>query len=109
AYFTKACAMGFVKPGYEHRVDKEWLWRYAHWFYMPILEDRPFRFTPDYCKRAIDQIFGENMRLLNMPAEYVMLNRITFGLNSILSRLGACENWRRLSLKYYFPEGIPPG
>ena len=37
-----------------------------------------------------------------------MLNRITFGLNSILSRLGACENWRRLSKPYYFPDGDDP-
>jgi predicted unusual protein kinase regulating ubiquinone biosynthesis (AarF/ABC1/UbiB family) len=106
-YFRKACAMHFIKPGYEDRVDREWLWSYASWFYRPILEDAPFRFTPEYCKQALQMIFGENMTRLNMPGEYVMLNRITFGLNSILSRMGACENWRRLSLHYYFPDGEP--
>lgn len=108
AYFAKACEMHFIKPGYEHKVTEEWLWDYARWFYLPILDDAEFEFTPDYCKKALGQLFGENMKLLNMPPEYVVLNRITFGLNSILSRLGARENWRRLSKAYYFPDEVDP-
>lgn len=104
AYFAKACAMGFIRAGHEHKVDREWLWDWARWFYLPILEEQPFRFTHDYCKQALGTIFGENMRLLNMPAEYVMMNRITFGLNSILAKLDACEDWRTRSLRYYFNE-----
>jgi predicted unusual protein kinase regulating ubiquinone biosynthesis (AarF/ABC1/UbiB family) len=108
-YFAKACDMKFIKAGHEHKVGRDWLYDYARWFYLPILEDAEFEFTPDYCKKAISVIFGENMRLLNMPPEYVMLNRITFGLNSIMSRLGAKENWRRLSMHYYFQDGhVPP-
>ncbi len=108
-YFAKACEMQFIRPGYEDRVDRDWLWDYAKWFYMPILRDQqPFRFTPAYCKQALSVLFGENMKLLSMPPEYVMLNRITFGLNSILSRLEACEDWLAMSLPYYFPEGAPP-
>ncbi len=106
-YFKKACDMKFVKAGHEHKVDRDWLWDYARWFYLPILEDAEFEFTPAYCKQALSVIFGENMRLLNMPPEYVMLNRITFGLNSIMSRLGAKENWRKLSMQYYFPKDHP--
>jgi predicted unusual protein kinase regulating ubiquinone biosynthesis (AarF/ABC1/UbiB family) len=105
AYFEQFCRMRFIKPGYEGKVDKDWLWDYARWFYLPILRDEEFRFTPEYCKQALAQIFGDNMTRLNMPPDYLMLNRITFGLNSILSRLGACENWYRLSLPYYFPDG----
>ena len=41
-----------------------------------------------------------------MPPEYVLLNRITFGLNSIMAKLGAHENWRQLSMKYYYPEAV---
>src|SRR5262249_3553041 len=102
-YFAQFCRMGFVKPGYEAKVDREWLWEYARWFYLPILDAQEFPFTPDYCKQALAQMFGDNMTRLNMPPDYLMLNRITFGLNSILSRLGACENWHRLSMPYYFP------
>ena len=108
SYYQKACEMRFIKPGYEDRVDAEWLWQYARWFYLPILEDTEFLFTPDYCKQALQQLFGENMKLLNMPPDYVVLNRITFGLNSIFSRLGARANWRRLSKAYYFPDEPDP-
>ena len=107
-YFAKARDMHFISPGHEHRVTPEWLWDYARWFYLPILEDAEFTFTPEYCKKALGQLFGENMKRLNMPPEYVVLNRITFGLNSILSHLGACENWRRLSKPYYFPDEVDP-
>jgi hypothetical protein len=43
-----------------------------------------------------------------MPAEYLLLNRISFGLNSILAQLDACENFHRMSLKYYFDDGKLP-
>lgn len=111
AYFAKCLEMGFIREGHQHKVDRDWLWAYARWFYLPILEgEQPFRFTAEYCRKAVSQIFGENMRLLNMPPEYVMMNRITFGLNSILSRLGACADWRALSLKYFFtPDELAAG
>ena len=108
AYFSKACEMQFIKPGYEHKVTSQWLWDYARWFYLPLLEDADFAFTPDYCSQALSQLFGENMTKLNMPPEYVVLNRITFGLNSILSRMQASANWRRLSKQYYFPNERDP-
>ncbi|MBI4954619.1 MAG: AarF/ABC1/UbiB kinase family protein [Myxococcales bacterium] len=108
AYFDRAKAMGFVRPGYEHLVDRDWFWDYARWFYLPILEDEPFAMTGDYCKQSLSVIFGESMKRLSMPPEYVMMNRITFGLNSIFCRLDACENFRRLSLHYYFGEDEPP-
>lgn len=109
AYFAKCLEMGFIKEGHQHKVDLEWLWGYARWFYLPILDEgQPFRFTPEYCRKAVSQIFGENMKLLNMPPEYVMMNRITFGLNSILSRMGACEDWRRYSRHYFFADDELP-
>lgn len=104
AYWTKLCEMQFVRPGHEHKIDREWLWAWARWFYEPILFDREFHFTAEYCRLALSTLFGENMRLLNMPSEYLMMNRITFGLNSILAKLDARENWHRLSMRYYFPD-----
>lgn len=109
AYYDKCLEMGFIREGHQHKVDRGWLWDYARWFYLPILDEgQPFRFTPEYCRQATSQIFGENVKLLNMPPEYVMMNRITFGLNSILSRMGACEDWRRYSRHYFFAEDELP-
>ena len=82
-------SMNFIRAKHAHKVDPDWLWSYVEPWYRPLLIDEPFLFTAEYCKEAMSQMFGENMRLLNMPPEYVMLNRITFGLNSIMAKLGA--------------------
>lgn len=106
-YYAHAGKMNIVVPGHEHRVDEDWLWEYSRWFYLPVIDDTDFRFTSEYCKQALQQVFGENMKKLNMPAEYMMLNSISFGLNSILAHLDACENWGRLGRHYYF-DGVEP-
>jgi len=108
-YYEQARDMGIIVKGHEHRVDKDWLWDWAQWFHIPVLEDRqPFHFTHEYCKQAVQQVTGENMTKVNMPAEYLMMNRLTFGLNSILSKLGAKENFRLLSWHYFFDDGPAP-
>ena len=102
AVFQQCVAMKFIREQHAHKVDRDWLWQFSEPYYRPILIDGPFEFTTEYCKEAISQMFGDNMRKLNMPRQYVLLNRITFGLNSIMAKLGANENWRALSLPYFY-------
>jgi hypothetical protein len=45
------------------------------------------------------------MRKLNLPPEYLLLNRIHWGVNSILARLRATANWHRIALDL---RGGPP-
>ena len=104
AVYRQCIAMNFIKEKHSHKVDRDWLFEFSEPYYRPLLIDGPFEFTPEYCRETITQMFGDNLRKLNMPPEYVMLNRITFGLNSLMAKLGAKENWRRLSLKYFYPE-----
>jgi hypothetical protein len=37
------------------------------------------------------------LRRLNLPPDYLMLNRIQWGVNSILGRLRATANWYRIT------------
>ncbi len=99
-FYEQARRMRFILPGQEHRVDKEWLWEYVQWYHEPILRDEPFTYSRDYTRQATSKMFGDNMRKVNMPAEYVMLTRITFGVNSLLVHLGARHNWHRLARGY---------
>jgi hypothetical protein len=39
---------------------------------------------------------------INLPRDFVFLNRITFGLNSIMLRLGAAENFHRMHRRYHY-------
>ncbi len=105
AFYAQAVKMRFVLPNQTDKVDPDWLYDYLRYYYLPILHDREFLFTADYCKRAVGVMFGPNMRRLNMPADFVMLNRITFGLNSIFAQLGARANWHRLARRQYFEPG----
>jgi predicted unusual protein kinase regulating ubiquinone biosynthesis (AarF/ABC1/UbiB family) len=106
AYYQVARRMNFIIDGQEKKADADWLWAYTEWFYQPILHDRPFAIDNEYCRQSVAKIFGDNMRKVNMPSEYLMLNRITFGFNSIMAKLSAVENWRRLSLEYYFGDEL---
>ncbi len=100
-FYEHACRMEFVRPGFEDRVDRDWLWNYCRWYYVPILEDAPFTYTPDYTRQATAVVFGDNVRKTNMPPDYLMLNRITFGVNSMLSRLRARQNWHVLARAHF--------
>jgi hypothetical protein len=75
-----------------------------HYYYLPIVNDAPFTMTAEHCKKAIEAMFGPAMRKLNMPGEFVLLNRINFGLNSIFARLGANENFHRMARRHFFEE-----
>ncbi|MCP4202280.1 MAG: hypothetical protein GY769_10135, partial [bacterium] len=89
AVFDQCVMMNFIKGEHASKVDRDWLWNFSEPYYRPLLRDEPFLFTAEYCKEAITQMFGANMRKLNMPPEYLLLNRITFGLNSIMAKLDA--------------------
>ena len=50
-----------------------------------------------------------NLFKMNMPADAVFLNRITFGLNSIMLLLEASENFYEIHRRYAYPDdNVPP-
>jgi CheY-like chemotaxis protein len=46
------------------------------------------------------------LRKLNLPPDYLLLNRIQWGINSILGRLRAQANWQRIGREFW--DGAPP-
>ena len=104
AFREQMIGMGYILPRMVDKVGADWLWEYMRYYYLPILEDAPFEMTSDYCRQAIGAMFGPAMRKLNMPGEFLLFNRITFGLNSIFARLGARENFQRRASRYFFAE-----
>ena len=94
-------AAGFLKAG--QKVDAE---RLLEWFRLlnaPVIRDEPFTYTPDFAREVnrttSDPRAGwfDLLRKLNMPPDYLLLNRIQLGVNSIMGRFGATANWHRLS------------
>jgi predicted unusual protein kinase regulating ubiquinone biosynthesis (AarF/ABC1/UbiB family) len=103
-------AAGFLPAN--HRTDPEKLMRWFREFNQPILADREWTYTPEFARDVIrtttDPRLGyvDLLRKLNLPPDYLLLNRIQWGVNSILGRLGARANWYRIALEFW--EDGPP-
>lgn len=75
------------------------------WFaiaYEPLAGDREWTYSTEYARRLISastdptQGMESTLRKLTMPAEYILLNRIQFGVNSLLARLQPTANWQQI-------------
>ena len=101
---------GFLRP--DQKVDGNRLMAFFRLFNQPVLEDAEYTYTPEFAREVIragsDPKAGywELLRGLNLPADYLLLNRIQFGVNSILAKLGATANWHRIALEL-MGEGPP--
>lgn len=71
--------------------------------YDPYLVDEPYDFAKHKPAQTFRLMFLENPNLfkMNMPADAVFLNRITFGLVSLMSEIGAVLNVNQMSNAYF--------
>ena len=96
---------GFIPGG--SNVDRERLMAWFRVFNEPVLADGEWTYTPEFARTVIktttDPRLGyvEMLRKLNLPPDYIMLNRIQWGVNSILGRLRATANWRRVTEEFW--------
>lgn len=94
---------GFVRTG--QRVDADRLLEWFRLFNSPVVDDAPFTYTTEFAREIMratsDPRAGwlDLLRKVNLPADYLLLNRIQLGVNSILARLGGTVNWHRISLE----------
>lgn len=95
---------GFLPPTVE--VDEQRLYEWFRLFTRPVLAEQPFRFTPEYAAEVLRTVtdprsdFAEVLRRLNLPPDYLLLNRIQWGINSVLGRLRARNHWRAIRDEY---------
>lgn len=84
------------------------LYEYFGYFYEPFREDRVFCFNHEYTRRSFRMVFAPEGRFsgfskkLNMPRHFVFVNRIQWGVYSVLAELGAEANWHRIHREYIF-------
>ncbi len=96
---------GFVPEG--HRTDAEELMGWFRLFNSAIIEDREWTYTPEFARDVIRSVTDPRagpldvLRKLNLPPDYLLLNRIQWGVNSILGRLRARANWHRILLEFW--------
>ncbi len=101
-----ASEIGFFKDGASY--DEEAFRALMRYLYRPYLEDRPFDFAEHRPEDTFRRMFVDNPNLfkLNMPADAVFLNRIGFGLVSLLAEVGSSLNCQEYANSYF--RGLDP-
>jgi predicted unusual protein kinase regulating ubiquinone biosynthesis (AarF/ABC1/UbiB family) len=85
-------ALGFV--GRPKKFDWDAQWDAMQYVYRPLVEP-DFRFTPEYVRGSFGTLMFDNPNRLRlaMPAEWLFLNRLQWGLNAVLAELRARAPW----------------
>ena len=100
--------MEVVLPGKPYDVNE--LWDFFCYHTAGFREDRVFTFTKDWVREAFAVMDPTRQTRINLPKDFVFLNRITFGLNSIMLKLDASENFHAMHRRYNYPdEQVIPG
>ena len=82
--------------------------RSGGYFYEPFHHDREFTFTREYNSKSLGHVFKPEGRFapmaktLNMPRDFVFVNRIQWGVHSVLAHLGARGNFHRIQREHLF-------
>jgi predicted unusual protein kinase regulating ubiquinone biosynthesis (AarF/ABC1/UbiB family) len=94
---------GFLQPG--HGLRPQEVWDYVSSPYVPYLADE-FTFTRDFVREAMQRIMdikgphAHVIEKLNMPASFVILDRVVWGVSAILGKLELTGPWRAMLLEY---------
>jgi predicted unusual protein kinase regulating ubiquinone biosynthesis (AarF/ABC1/UbiB family) len=95
------------------KVDEQTVYEWFQLYTKPVLAPQPFTFTPEFAAEVIRSSadprskYADVVRRLNLPSDYLLLNRIQWGLNSVLARLGARGDWRAIRDEYLDDGGAP--
>ncbi len=88
----------YVELGFVPKPDKfDWdhQWAMMQYLYRPFLATGPFAYSNDYVRESYGLMIFDNPNRFRtaMPAQWVFLNRLQWGLNSILAALGASARY----------------
>ena len=101
---------GFIPDDPE--IEPADVWNWFNEYMRPVTAEQPFTFTREFAAEQLaltsdprSPYYGM-LRRLNLPADYLLLTRIHLGLNSVLGRLRASNDW--LSIRAEYTEGGEP-
>jgi hypothetical protein len=103
---------GYYPPGAP--VSDQAIWDFSITFWEMFRVDERFRFTPEYATEVVRRYFlgrathAEAVKHADMPARWIVLQRIQVGLIAILGRLHAEANWRKIAEEMWPETDAPP-
>ncbi len=104
--------IGMLQPGSSFTDDE--VEDYFGHFYDFVLRDEVATITSEYASETVRRFFdtsgpyGPIMKASNVPASFVIIQRINLGLYAIFGQLHATANWRRISEELWPFVGGPP-
>ncbi len=87
------------------------MWEYTSAPYRPYLEEN-FTYSRDFVREVLASVlditgpYKDVIASLNMPASFVILDRVVWGISALLGRLGASGPYRGILEEYR--HGYPP-
>ncbi len=96
-------SVDFVPP--DHTLDPTSVYDYVSTPYRPYLDDT-FRFTRDFVRDTIQRILdvkgphADAIKQLNLPASFVILDRVVWGVSALLGKLEVEAPWRQMLIGY---------
>jgi len=100
---------GFLQP--DHGLEPEHVFGYVGNPYVPYLSEE-FTFTREFVAEALSRMMDLNgpysdvLNALNMPASFVILDRVVWGVSALEGKLVATNRWRGILEEYR--HGAPP-
>ncbi|MCA9522904.1 MAG: AarF/ABC1/UbiB kinase family protein [Myxococcales bacterium] len=75
--------------------DWDEAWHVFNHVYVPFKSPTPYRFTKAYVMESYDVMVWQNKNMMKstVPREWLFLNRLQWGLNSVLAELDASARW----------------
>ena len=101
AHFVR---MGFLPDAPEPPADAVLEWYRP--VYEPLTAPQPFTFTREFAASVVQRMYdpfgptADVIRRFDLPKDFLFLNRIYIGLNSVLAALGATGDWRNIYEEY---------
>jgi predicted unusual protein kinase regulating ubiquinone biosynthesis (AarF/ABC1/UbiB family) len=103
---AQASELGFFAV--DAPLSADLIFDYFAYFYAPISEDAEFRFSTEYNAKSLGMVFKPTgqfaglTKKINMPPDFVFVNRLQWGVYSLMAQLGARGNWHRIQREYLF-------
>ena len=108
AFRTAIEKAGFLRPGTD-LTDEEIVGYFRH-YYELVLSRGPSSFSPEYASETLRHFFDANnpvIKAANVPAPFVILQRINLGLYAVLAGLGSVADWRAVADEIWPFVGAP--
>ncbi|HSS08918.1 MAG TPA: hypothetical protein VLL25_03480, partial [Acidimicrobiales bacterium] len=102
-------AAGFLRP--DPQLSDDQVADYFSHYYELVLSEGTVTFSSEYASETVRRFFDASNQVVkraNVPAPFVILQRINLGLYAVLAGLGATANWRRIAEEIWPFVDAPP-